>query len=57
MPVTWNSILQVTIFLIIILLLTKPVGLYLYKVLQRGAHLALASLCARGTLLLSALRD
>jgi len=32
MPVTWNSILQVTIFLIIILLLTKPVGLYLYKV-------------------------
>jgi potassium-transporting ATPase potassium-binding subunit len=32
MPVTWNSILQVAIFLLIVLLLTKPVGLYLYKV-------------------------
>src|SRR5438876_1079957 len=32
MPVTLNSVLQVLIFLIIILLLTKPVGLYLYKV-------------------------
>ena len=32
MPVTWNSILQVLIFLVIVLLLTKPVGLYLYKV-------------------------
>src|SRR5579859_3423796 len=32
MPVTLNSILQVTIFLLIVLLLTKPVGLYMYKV-------------------------
>src|SRR5450631_4237623 len=32
MPVTLNSVLQVLIFLVIILLLTKPVGLYLYKV-------------------------
>jgi potassium-transporting ATPase potassium-binding subunit len=32
MPVTWNSILQVLIFLVIVLLLTKPVGLYMYKV-------------------------
>jgi potassium-transporting ATPase potassium-binding subunit len=32
MPVTLNSVLQVLIFLGIVLLLTKPVGLYLYKV-------------------------
>src|SRR5579863_742323 len=32
MPVTLNSVLQVLIFLVIILLLTKPVGLYLTKV-------------------------
>ncbi len=29
MPVTFNSILQVLIFLVIVLLLTKPIGLYL----------------------------
>ena len=32
MPVTLNSVLQVLILMIIILLLTKPVGLYLYKI-------------------------
>src|SRR5438034_1269257 len=32
MPVTLNSVLQVAIFLLIVLLLTRPVGLYLYKV-------------------------
>src|SRR5712691_13123187 len=32
MPVTLNSVLQVLIFLAIVLLLTKPVGLYLYKI-------------------------
>jgi potassium-transporting ATPase potassium-binding subunit len=32
MPVTLSSVLQVVIFLVIVLLLTKPVGLYLYKV-------------------------
>src|SRR6202171_3300181 len=32
MPVTLNSVLQVAIFLVVVLLLTKPVGLYLYKV-------------------------
>ena len=32
MPVTLNSVLQVLLFLIIVLLLTKPVGLYMYKV-------------------------
>ena len=32
MPVTLNSVLQVLIFLVIVLLLTKPVGLYLYKI-------------------------
>src|SRR5207248_9903458 len=32
MPVTLNSALQVLIFLVIVLLLTRPVGLYLYKV-------------------------
>src|SRR5258707_9569220 len=32
MPVTLNSVLQVAIFLLIVLLLTKPVGLYMYKI-------------------------
>jgi len=32
MPVTLNSVLQVVIFLLIVLLLTKPVGLYMYKI-------------------------
>src|SRR5437016_4835317 len=32
MPVTLNSVLQVAIFLLIVLLLTKPVGLHLYKI-------------------------
>src|SRR5438270_960670 len=32
MPVTLNSVLQVLIFLVIVLLLTKPVGLYMYRI-------------------------
>src|SRR5581483_10575728 len=32
MPVTLNSVLQVVVFLVIVLLLTKPVGLYMYRV-------------------------
>src|SRR5215467_13320 len=32
MPVTLNGVLQVTLFLLVVLLLTKPLGLYLYKV-------------------------
>src|SRR5437870_9988966 len=32
MPVTWNSILQVSLFLVIVLLVTKPIGLYLTRV-------------------------
>ncbi len=32
MPVTLNSVLQVAIFLIVVLLLTKPLGLYMYKI-------------------------
>src|SRR5579872_3472099 len=32
MPVTLNSVMQVVIFLAIVLLLTKPVGLYMYKI-------------------------
>ena len=32
MPVTLNSVLQVLIFLVIVLLLTKPLGLYMYKI-------------------------
>jgi K+-transporting ATPase ATPase A chain len=32
MPVTLNSVLQVLIFLAIVLLLTKPLGLYMYKI-------------------------
>src|SRR5438270_1044188 len=36
MPVTLNSALQVLIFLVIVLLLTRPVGLYLYEVFNGG---------------------
>ncbi len=32
MPVTLNSVVQVVVFLLIVLLLTKPLGLYMYKV-------------------------
>jgi K+-transporting ATPase ATPase A chain len=32
MPVTLNSVLQVLIFLVVLLLLTKPIGLYMTKV-------------------------
>src|SRR3954454_14211148 len=32
MPVTWNSVLQVLLFLVIVLLVTKPLGLYLTRV-------------------------
>src|SRR5438105_4140511 len=32
MPVTLNSVLQVAIFLVIVLLLTRPLGLYMYKI-------------------------
>ncbi len=32
MPVTLNSVLQVLLFLAIVLLLTKPLGLYMYKI-------------------------
>src|SRR5579859_1719654 len=32
MPVTLNSVLQVAIFLVIVLLLSKPLGLYMYKI-------------------------
>ena len=38
MPVTLNSVLQVLIFLVIVLLLTKPVGLYLYNVFNGDEH-------------------
>ena len=32
MPVTLNGVLQVLIFLVIVLLVTKPIGLYLTKI-------------------------
>src|SRR5258707_4263171 len=32
MPVTFNSVLQVSLVLLVVLLVTKPLGLYLYKV-------------------------
>ena len=37
MPVTLNSVLQVVIFLVVVLLITKPLGLYLTKFLQGNA--------------------
>jgi K+-transporting ATPase ATPase A chain len=36
MPVTLNSVLQVVIFLVILLLLTRPMGLYLARVFSGG---------------------
>jgi K+-transporting ATPase ATPase A chain len=36
MPVTLNSVLQVVIFLVVVLLVTKPLGLYLTKVFAGG---------------------
>src|SRR6266536_4969462 len=36
MPVTLNSVLQVVIFLVIVLLVTKPIGLYLTKIFAGG---------------------
>ena len=37
MPVTLNSVLQVLIFLVIVLLLTKPIGLYMTTSLTGSA--------------------
>ncbi len=44
MPVTLNSVLQVLFFLVIVLLLTKPVGLYLTKVFA-GERTWLSPVC------------
>ncbi|HET8851947.1 MAG TPA: potassium-transporting ATPase subunit KdpA, partial [Ktedonobacteraceae bacterium] len=44
MPVTWNSILQVLLFMIIVLLVTKPIGLYLTKVFA-GERTWLSPVC------------
>ena len=32
MPVTLNAVLQVLLYLLLILLITKPLGLYMYKI-------------------------
>ena len=45
MPVTFNSVLQVLIFLIIILLITKPIGLYMTRVFA-GEHTWLSPVVA-----------
>ena len=39
MPVTFNSVLQVLIFLALVLLLTKPMGLYMTAVFTGQTHL------------------
>lgn len=44
MPVTLNSVLQVAIFLVIVLLLTKPIGLYMTKVFN-GDRTWLSPVC------------
>src|SRR2546428_13991690 len=44
MPVTLNSVLQVLLFLAIVLLLTKPLGLYLTKVFA-GERTWLSPVC------------
>src|SRR5437870_4809278 len=44
MPVTWNSVLQVLLFLVIVLLVTKPLGLYLTRVFA-GERTWLSPVC------------
>src|SRR5271167_2766810 len=44
MPVTLNSVLQVLLFLIIVLLVTKPIGLYLTRVFA-GERTWLSPVC------------
>lgn len=44
MPVTLNSVVQVLIFLFIVLLLTKPIGLYMTRVFN-GEHTWLSPVC------------
>lgn len=44
MPVTLNSVVQVLIFLVIVLLLTKPIGLYMTGVFS-GEHTWLSPVC------------
>ncbi len=44
MPVTLNSVLQVLIFLVVVLLVTKPLGLYMTKVFS-GEHTWLSPVC------------
>jgi len=44
MPVTLNSVVQVLIFLVIVLLLTKPIGLYMTKVFN-GERTWLSPVC------------
>jgi potassium-transporting ATPase potassium-binding subunit len=43
MPFTFNGVLQVVIFLVIVLLLTKPIGLYLYTLIGPLGILVLAA--------------
>jgi K+-transporting ATPase, KdpA len=45
MPVTLNSVLQVLLYLVIILLITKPMGLYMTRVFS-GAHTWFTPVCA-----------
>src|SRR5438132_6588111 len=44
MPVTWNSVLQVLLFLVIVLLVTKPLGQYLTRVFA-GERTWLSPVC------------
>jgi potassium-transporting ATPase potassium-binding subunit len=45
MPVTFNSVVQVLAYLFLVLLITKPLGLYLYKVFN-GQRTWLSPVCA-----------
>jgi potassium-transporting ATPase potassium-binding subunit len=45
MPVTFNSVVQVLAYLLLVLLITKPLGLYLYKVFN-GQRTWLTPVCA-----------
>jgi len=44
MPVTLNGVLQVLLFLVIVLLLTKPVGLYMTRIFA-GERTWLSPVC------------
>ena len=49
MSFTFNGIAQIVVYFLLLLLITKPMGLYLTAVFAGQAHLALARCCGRSS--------